>query len=134
MADYSYQGNQPLFFDMRWQFADGTLVGYEYFGDQGVPYDQDTGQPIYPEFQLVVPGTQYRWVEAREAAALVGGAIIAIIFGWIRRPASAAGNRRAGIAQPPPVRLRRSPSRRGWSRRRGCRPSPRRTGTPCRPR
>ena len=90
MADYSYQGNQPLFFDMRWQLADGTLVGYEYFGNQGPPYDNDTGQPVYPEFQLVVPGTQYRWVEAREAAALVGGSIIAIIFGGFvvqhRRP------------------------------------------------
>ncbi len=90
MVDSSYQGNQPLYFDQRWQLPDGTLVGYEYFGDQGVPYDENTGQPKYPQFQLVIPGTEYRWVETREAAVLVGASVIAILIGGVivqrRRP------------------------------------------------
>ena len=90
MTDYTYQGNQPLYFDARWQLPDGTLVGYEYFGDQGPPYDENTGEPTYPQFQLLVPGTEYRWVEAREAAALVGASVVAILIAGVivqrRRP------------------------------------------------
>jgi hypothetical protein len=90
MQGYSYQTNQPLYFDQRWQLPDGTLVGYEYFGDQGPPYDENTGEPRYPEFQLVVPGTEYRWVEAREVAALLGASVVAILIAGVvvqrRRP------------------------------------------------
>lgn len=90
MAGYRYDTDQPLYFDARWQLEDGTLVGYEYFGDQGVPYDENTGEPKYPEFQLVIPGTEYRWVEAREAAALVGASVVAILVAGVivqrRRP------------------------------------------------
>ena len=46
--------------------------------------------PEYPQVALVVPGTRYRSVEAREAGALAGGSIVAIGLGALvvgrRRP------------------------------------------------
>ena len=56
------------YIDQRFRLPDGSLVGYEYFGGNG-PYDQ-FGNPTYPMVNLVIPGTQYRFVEAREAVAL----------------------------------------------------------------
>ena len=51
----------------------------------------------------MIPGTQYRWVEAREAAALVGGSIIAILFGGFvvaASPAAIGGQGRCRSARP----------------------------------
>jgi hypothetical protein len=56
------------YIDQRFRLPDGSLVGYEYFGDNG-PYDE-FGNPTYPMVNLVIPGSQYRFVEAREALAL----------------------------------------------------------------
>ncbi len=77
-----------LFFDTRFQLPDGTLVSWEYFGGED-PYDQD-GNPLYPMFSMVVPGSQYRFVEAREALVLAGGTVVALLLGGLvvarRRP------------------------------------------------
>ena len=73
-------GDQGLYFDTLWQLPDGTLVGYQYFGDNGPPYDPETGIPTYPQYQLIVPGSQYRWVEGREAVALGGATIVALLL------------------------------------------------------
>ena len=77
-----------LFFDTRFQLPDGSLVGYEYFHDQD-PYDEN-GNPLYPMFSMVVPGSQYRFVEAREALVLAGGTLVALVLaGYVvsrRRP------------------------------------------------
>ena len=56
------------YIDQRFRLPDGSLVGYEYFGGND-PYDA-FGNPTYPMVNLVIPGTQYRFVEAREAIAL----------------------------------------------------------------
>lgn len=81
-------GRGNLYFDTVFQLPDGSLVGWEYFGDQG-PYD-DEGNPLYPMFSMVVPGSQYRFVEAREALVLGGGTLVALLLaGFVvsrRRP------------------------------------------------
>ena len=81
MADYSSSGRPPLFFEHAVAVAGRHARRMRVLRHRARHMINDTGKPIYPEFQLVVPGTQYRWVEAREAAALVGGSIIAILFG-----------------------------------------------------
>ena len=67
---------------------DGSLVGYEAFPDAG-PYDAE-GNLLYPMFTMVIPGSQYRFVEAREAAILVGGTLVALLLAGVvvarRRP------------------------------------------------
>lgn len=77
-----------LYFDSAFQLPDGSLVGYEYFGDTD-PFDAE-GNPRYPMFQMIVPGSQYRFVEAREALALAGGTLVALLLaGFVvarRRP------------------------------------------------
>jgi hypothetical protein len=85
------QGSQSsdLFIDQRFQLPDGSLVSYEYFGGVGPPYD-DQGQSIYPTLNLVIPGERYRFVETREALALAGGSLVALVLaGFVvsrRRP------------------------------------------------
>jgi hypothetical protein len=75
--EVSYNG-ADLYFDTVFQLADGTLVGYGYF--QGTdPYDTE-GNPLYPQFQMVVLGERYRFVEAREAAALAGGMLVTLLI------------------------------------------------------
>ena len=77
-----------MYIDQRFQLADGTLVGYEYFGDRS-PFD-DQGLPLYPMLDLVIPGERYRFVETREALALAGGSLVALVLaGFVvsrRRP------------------------------------------------
>ena len=87
---YSSSYDRDLHFDTVWQLPDGTLVGYEYFGDQGPPYDETTGIPRYPQFEYLVPGDRYREVEAREAAAWIAGTLGALLIAGVviqrRRP------------------------------------------------
>jgi hypothetical protein len=71
-------GNGNLYFDQRFVLPDGTLVGYEYFGGAD-PYDQN-GNPRYPMVAMVVKGERYRFVESREAAALAGGSLVALLL------------------------------------------------------
>ena len=77
-----------LFMDQKFVLPDGTLVDYGYFGGAD-PYDQN-GNPKYPIVYLVVPGERYRFVETREALALAGGSLVALVLaGFVvsrRRP------------------------------------------------
>ena len=77
-----------LFIDQKFVLPDGTLVDYGYFGGAD-PYDEN-GNPKYPIVMLVVPGERYRFVEAREALALAGGSLVALMLaGFVvsrRRP------------------------------------------------
>jgi hypothetical protein len=84
----STSGRGDLYIDTRWQLPDGSLVGYEAFPDSS-PYDGD-GNLLYPMFTLVIPGSQYRFVEAREALALAAAAIVTLLAAGVvvarRRP------------------------------------------------
>ena len=62
----------------KFVLPDGTLADYSYFGGQD-PYDQN-GMPRYPIVMMVVPGERYRFVETREAAALAGGSLVALVL------------------------------------------------------
>ena len=77
-----------MYFDQRFVLPDGSVVGYEYFGNTS-PYD-DNGNPKYPMVSIVVPGERYRSVETREAVVLAGGSLAALILaGFVvsrRRP------------------------------------------------
>lgn len=81
-------GDMPI--DQKFKLPDGTLVGYEYFNGTGTdPYDEN-GQPKYPQVALIIPGERYRSVEAREALALAGGSLVALLIAGVvvvrRRP------------------------------------------------
>jgi hypothetical protein len=85
-----FNGNGDLYIDQKFVLADGTLVGWEYFSNDGNgPYDE-FGNPAFPMVQLVVPGERYRFVESREAAVLAGGSLVALLLaGFVvarRRP------------------------------------------------
>jgi ABC-type transport system involved in multi-copper enzyme maturation permease subunit len=87
--DENGQGNRgDLTFDTVYQLPDGSLVSWEYFGDNG-PFDEN-GMPTYPMFSMVVPGSQYRFVEAREAVALAVATLVALLIAGVvvarRRP------------------------------------------------
>jgi ABC-type transport system involved in multi-copper enzyme maturation permease subunit len=77
-----------LYIDQKFVLPDGTLVDYSYFGGAD-PYDE-FGMPKYPVVMLVVPGERYRFVETREALALAGGSLVALVLaGFVvsrRRP------------------------------------------------
>ncbi len=83
-------GERPgdLYIDQKFVLPDGSLVDYGYFGGQD-PYDAN-GMPKYPTVAIVVPGERYRFVETREALALAGGSIVALLLaGFVvsrRRP------------------------------------------------
>jgi hypothetical protein len=68
-----------LYIDTKFLLPDGSLVGWEYFGDQGPVYDEE-GNSQYPQVSLVIPGERYRFVEAREALALAGGSLVALLL------------------------------------------------------
>ena len=78
-----------MYIDSKFQLPDGTLVGWEYFGDQGPIYDEN-GNSQYPQVTLVIPGERYRFVEAREALALAGGSLVALLLAARGRRAAAA--------------------------------------------
>lgn len=72
------------------RLPDGSLVGWEYLGfDGNGPYD-DQGISRYPEVTMVVPGTRFQEVQAREAIALAGGSLVALALAGLvvqrRRP------------------------------------------------
>jgi hypothetical protein len=77
-----------LYIDQKFVLPDGTLVDYGYFGGAD-PYDQ-FGNPKYPIVMLLIPGERYRFVETREALALAGGSLVALVLaGFVvsrRRP------------------------------------------------
>ncbi len=77
-----------LFIDQKFVLPDGSLVDYGYFGGAD-PYDE-FGNPRYPIVSIVVPGERYRFVETREALALAGGTLVALLLaGFVvtrRRP------------------------------------------------
>jgi hypothetical protein len=85
-----FGGSAPgdKFIDQKFVLPDGTLVGYDYFGNEP-PFDE-FGNPSYPMVSLLIPGERYRFVEAREALALAGGSLVALLLaGFVvsrRRP------------------------------------------------
>jgi hypothetical protein len=76
--------------DQLFQLPDGSLVGWDVMEQLDPPKPDVEWIPKYPQVALVVPGTRYRFVEAREAGALAGGSIVAIGLGALvvsrRRP------------------------------------------------
>ena len=90
-ADANGFGGGPsgdLYIDQKFVLPDGSLVDYGYFGGAD-PYDE-FGNPKYPIVSIVVPGERYRFVETREALALAGGTLVALLLaGFVvtrRRP------------------------------------------------
>jgi hypothetical protein len=87
-----FEGGQTapgdLYIDQKFVLPDGTLVGYEYFNGSD-PYDSQ-GNALYPQVMMVIPGERYRFVETREALALAGGTLVALLLaGFVvsrRRP------------------------------------------------
>lgn len=83
-------GGRPgdLYIDQKFVLPDGSMVDYGYFNGQD-PYDAN-GMPKYPIVSIVIPGERYRFVETREALALAGGSLAALILaGFVvsrRRP------------------------------------------------
>ena len=78
-----------LYIDQKFVLPDGTLVGYDYFGGDGsVRRVRDAASTRWS--MLVVPGERYRFVETREALALAGGSLVALLLaGFVvsrRRP------------------------------------------------
>ncbi len=87
-VDESSSRRGDLYLDTKWQLPDGSLVGYEAVPDGG-PFDQD-GNQRYPMFIMVMPGSQYRFVEAREALALAVATLLVLLAAGVvvarRRP------------------------------------------------
>jgi ABC-type transport system involved in multi-copper enzyme maturation permease subunit len=87
-VDSSFSRRGDLYLDTTWQLPDGSLVAYEAVPDGG-PFDQD-GNQRYPMFSMVIPGSQYRFVEAREAVALAVATLVALLIAGVvvarRRP------------------------------------------------
>jgi len=76
-ANVDYEGD--LVFEQLFQLEDGSLVGWEYFGNRD-PFDEN-GVSRYPEFTALVPGTQYRFVETRMAILLAGATVVTLVIG-----------------------------------------------------
>ena len=79
-----------LYLDQRFQLPDGRLIDWQEMEQIDPPQDVAGWTPKYPIVWRLVPGERYRFVEAREAAALAGGSLAflgvgALIVGW-RRP------------------------------------------------
>lgn len=67
-----------LWIDQRFRLPDGTLVGWAYFeGSEEQLYDE-FGNSRYPEVAMIIPGARYRFVETREAIALLGASAVAL--------------------------------------------------------
>jgi hypothetical protein len=77
-----FGGYRPgdMYLDQRFVLPDGTLVDYGYFGNEGPAYDE-FGNSTYPTVNLVIPGERYRFVEGREALALGGASLVALLLG-----------------------------------------------------
>jgi hypothetical protein len=76
--------------DIQFQLPDGRLVGWDVVEQLDPPKPDVEWIPKYPQVAVIVPGTRYRFVEAREAGALLGGSIVALGLGGVvvarRRP------------------------------------------------
>lgn len=66
-----------MYIDTLFRLPDGSIVGWEYFV-QEEPYDEQ-GNPRYPMVVMVIPADRYREVEAREALALGGASLAALL-------------------------------------------------------
>ena len=81
-----------MYFDQRIRMPDGRVVTWEELSVLvPMPDDGSEWPPAgYTYVALVVPGERYRFVEAREVAALVGGSLVALGIGALavrrRRP------------------------------------------------
>lgn len=76
--------------DQQFQLPDGRLVGWDVMEQLDPPKPDVEWIPKYPMVNIIVPGTRYRFVETREAGALLGGSILALGLGGLvvtrRRP------------------------------------------------
>ena len=76
--------------DQQFQLPDGRLVGWDVIEQLDPPKPDVEWVPKYPMLSIVVRGERYRFVEAREAAALAAGSIVALGLGALvvsrRRP------------------------------------------------
>jgi hypothetical protein len=77
--EFGGYGRGDLYFDQKFVLPDGSIVGWENFGDGGPPFDE-FGNSRYPMVSIVVPGERYRFVEAREAVALGGASLVALLL------------------------------------------------------
>ena len=76
--------------DQQFQLPDGRLVGWDVVEQLDPPKPDVEWIPKYPMVAIIVPGARYRFVEAREAGALLGGSFLALGLGGLvvtrRRP------------------------------------------------
>jgi hypothetical protein len=76
--------------DQLFQLPDGRLVGWDVMEQLDPPKPDAEWVPKYPQVTIIVPGTRYRFVEAREALALAGGSLAFLALGALvvgrRRP------------------------------------------------
>jgi hypothetical protein len=74
-------GGRPgdMYIDQKFVLPDGSLVGWQYFNEGTGPFDEN-GNPKYPQVAIVIPGERFRFVETREAVALAGGSLVALLL------------------------------------------------------
>ena len=71
-----------LYVDQKFRLPDGRLIGWEEVEQHDPPPTEPdfAGEwPTLPTVNIGVPGSRYREVELREMAALVGGALVAVL-------------------------------------------------------
>jgi len=91
-ADFQSENNGghpgDLYIEQKFVLPDGSLVGWQYFN--GTDQFDENGNPKYPMVAIVVPRERFRFVETREALALAGGSLVALLLaGFVvsrRRP------------------------------------------------
>jgi hypothetical protein len=80
-----------LYLDSRFQLPDGRLVGYEELPALGPEISRLAFEGQLPQVTLVIPGSRYREVETREAAAHAGIVAALLVVAAVvvdrRRPA-----------------------------------------------
>ncbi len=72
---------ENLYFSSGFVLPDGRFAGWqEIEAIDPPPTDGSEWVPKYPQASLVVPGSRYRFVEARETAALSAGSLLALLL------------------------------------------------------
>ena len=79
VVDAEQTGRGDRYVDQLFRLPDGRLVGWNELAQiDPKAMESETGPP-YPMVSLVIPGVRYRAVEAREAIALTGIALVMLI-------------------------------------------------------
>jgi hypothetical protein len=80
MVDEADVGRGDRYVDQFFRLPDGSLIGWEEMYElDPAAMESETGQTKYPIVSFVIPGERYRVVEAREAIALGGIALVMLI-------------------------------------------------------